>query len=110
MSIERRTRNEAIFRDANEEIAQVREQLTVIEGRTPFLCECDDPNCREVVRLTIEEYEAIREYPSHFLLANGHSWAQGRVVDKHQDHFVVEKTGEAARVAHETDPRMQADV
>jgi len=110
ISIERKTRNEAIFRDANEEIAKVREQLTVVDGRTPFLCECEDPTCREIVRATIEDYEKVREYPSRFLLAHGHTWAQGRVVEKKQDYLVVEKTGEAARIAHETDPRTPADV
>jgi hypothetical protein len=110
MSVERKARNEAIFRDANEEIAKVREQLTVVDGRTPFLCECDDRACREIVRATIEDYEAVRRYPSRFLIANGHSWACGRVVEKHGDYLVVEKTGEAARIAHETDPRTQADV
>jgi hypothetical protein len=43
---ERKAQNEAIFRDANEEIEAVRAELTNVDGKTPFFCECEDPACR----------------------------------------------------------------
>ena len=41
-------------------------------GRRPadsFFCECSDPRCDRTVRVTIREYEAVRERPTHFLIA-----------------------------------------
>jgi hypothetical protein len=37
-----------------------------------FLCECDDPACREWVEMELEMYEAIRSCKGH-VLAVGHS-------------------------------------
>lgn len=102
---ERKAQNEAIFRDANEEIEAVREELTSIEGKTPFFCECDDPTCREIVRLDLAEYEAVRANPARFLIARGHDFDSGSVVDEQEAYVVVEKSGVARRVALETDPR-----
>lgn len=104
-SEERNARNEAIFRDANNEIDAVRAQLTNLDGRTPYFCECEDPTCREIVRLEKDEYEAVRSSPFTFLVARGHPDSSGRVVAEHDSYVVVEKQGAAARVALETDPR-----
>jgi hypothetical protein len=65
----------------------------------PFLCECGDPDCRELVRLTAEEYAAGRITPRHFLLARGHSFAMGLIVAEHDAYVVVEKTGAAGEIA-----------
>jgi hypothetical protein len=40
----------------------------------PFVCECDDSECREFVTATLPEYEARRER-GESLLAPGHSAA-----------------------------------
>jgi len=42
-AVERKAENEAIFRDANERIRAVRGELA-IDGKTPFFCECEDPD------------------------------------------------------------------
>jgi hypothetical protein len=102
---ERKARNETIFRDANEEVESVREELSLDHGKTPFFCECEDTSCREVIRLTVEEYERIRSRPTTFLIAQGHPYTLGRVVDDHGNYLIVEKHGVAARVARATDPR-----
>jgi hypothetical protein len=104
-SIERKAQNEAIFRDANEEIELVRDQLTEVDGKTPFFCECDDPTCREIVRLDIDEYEAVRAHPATFVIAPGHPHEVAEVVLQHETYLVVEKRGAAREVALETDPR-----
>lgn len=104
---ERKARNEAIFRDANEEIEAVRETLSLVEGKTPFFCECEDTNCREIVRLDLAEYEAVRASPTTFLIARGHPDSSGHVIAERPTYAVVEKDGVAARVARDTDPRTQ---
>jgi hypothetical protein len=101
---ERKAENEAIFRDANEAIAAARAELALIDGGTPFLCECEDAGCRELLRLELGEYEEVRRNSTAFLIAPGHP-SSGEVVAEHDSYLVVEKSGTAARVATETDPR-----
>jgi hypothetical protein len=106
-SEERKAVNEAIFRDANEKIEAARADLTAVDGRTPFLCECDDASCREIVRLDLAEYEQVRASPTTFLIAPGHPHGSDEIVAEHEDYLVVEKQGAAARVARETNPRVE---
>jgi hypothetical protein len=104
-STARKAQNEAIFRDANEEIESVREELSLVDGKTPFFCECDDETCREMIRLDIAEYEAVRARATTFVIARDHARAAGDVVAETEDYVVVDKKGVAGRVARETDPR-----
>jgi hypothetical protein len=97
-SVERATRNELIFRRANEQIEDERRQLEV-EGRVPFLCECEEEQCRELIQLTPAEYAEARVTPRHFLLVQGHPFEMGRIVSEHEAFMVVEKTGQAGEIA-----------
>jgi hypothetical protein len=98
--------NEALFRKVNERIEEVNEELES-GGRSNFLCECGDDDCTEPVSLTLAEYEEVRAEPTHFVIAPGHDAIDVERVVRETDRFaVVEKfTGEAGRIAVETDPR-----
>jgi len=103
-------RNDATFRDSNERINDVAEttELGQSGALIPFLCECADKSCTTIVRLTRQEYEAVRRDPALFLNAKGHDvnargW--GRVVQEFDRYSVIEKIGDAAEVAVELDPR-----
>jgi len=103
-------RNDATFREANEKLSQVVEELGVgADGEPmPFLCECADAQCTTIVRVGLPEYEAVRASPVRFLNAHGHhASAQGwaRVVEEFDRYTVVEKIGDAAKVVAELDPR-----
>ena len=50
-SEEQARRNEEVFRDANERIAERREELVAAEDATPFLCECEDEACTAIMRV-----------------------------------------------------------
>jgi hypothetical protein len=103
---QRVAKNEALFRQVNERIEEVNEALG--DGSlADFLCECGDENCTAPVSLTLAEYEEIRKVPTHFLIAHGHEAVDvERVVRTTDRYAVVDKfTGEAERVALETDPR-----
>jgi hypothetical protein len=102
----RKAHNEALFRDANEAVRSVQEELGMPEGRMPFICECDDPACRSVIRMTQAAYEAIRADALHFVISPGHT-TLGHVVERHSDYCVVEKEGLSAEIAEATDPRKQ---
>jgi hypothetical protein len=99
-------KNEALFRQVNERIEEVNENLGA-GSYSDFLCECGDDDCTAPVSMTIAEYEEVRSEPTHFAIANGHEVVDvERVVEKNDRFSVVEKlAGEAGRIAVETDPR-----
>ena len=76
------------------------------EGRMPFICECDDPECRSVMRLTQAAYEEVRADPRRFLIAPAHP-SVGDMVESHLEYCVVEKSGLSAEIAEETNPRRE---
>jgi hypothetical protein len=99
-------KNEALFRQVNERIEEVNENLGA-GSYSDFLCECGDDDCTAPVSMTLAEYEEVRSEPTHFAIANGHEVVDvERVVEKNDRFSVVEKfAGEAGRIAVETDPR-----
>jgi hypothetical protein len=103
-SEERAARNEASFREANEKLGDKRLELGA-DGRTPFLCECSDPECTELLQLSHDEYERVRSSGNRFVVAVGHDGAIGRVVEEHDGYAVIEKSGFAGRIAEEENPR-----
>ena len=94
-----------MFRDANECIEARLGELSLEDDRSPFLCECEDPGCRQVLRLTIDEYEAVRAHPRRFIVAPDHPTGHARVVERHEGFVIIEKLGEAGETAEELDPR-----
>ena len=101
-------RNDATFRAANERVNDFASGLDVVEDTPlPFLCECADVRCTEIVRLTAAEYEAIRREPTRFATVPGHEGDEESttVVDENERYAVVEKLGAAAEIAVELDPR-----
>jgi hypothetical protein len=76
--------------------------------RVPFLCECADRSCTEIVMLSLADYERIREHPSRFLLVAGHEDAEAdyeRIVEAENGYAVVEKIGVAGEEAVRLDTR-----
>ena len=45
----------------------------------PFLCECDDPGCAEVMRMTLDMYAKARD-ASDYLTVPGHQVDGARIV------------------------------
>jgi hypothetical protein len=103
-SEQRAARNEISFREANEKLGDKRVELSA-SGLTPFLCECSDPRCTEVIRLTLVEYEHVRSQPTWFVVAAGHDPGGGKSVEEHDHYAVIEKTGVAGSIAEDEDPR-----
>jgi hypothetical protein len=102
LSAERIARNDAIFRKANEGIEVVASEAR--EEPIPFICECADPACRDIILVPPAEYRAVRTNPRRFLKVPGHeAAAQGwaRVVERHENYVIVEKVGVAADVAEQ---------
>jgi hypothetical protein len=96
--------NQSRFRVANEEIEAAADRMQ-LGGPVPFLCECPRTECAVLIRLSLEEYEEIRQHPRHFLTAPGHqdialdAGVAIVVAEKDGRHVIVEKTGVAGQVA-----------
>ena len=102
---ERQGRNESLFREVNERIAELNQAFQV-EGRSEFLCECSRNECKEPVSISIDEYEAIRRASTRFFVLPGHEDMNVESVVERSEHYVVvEKIGEAAEEADDLDPR-----
>lgn len=104
---ERIALNNATFRNANERISAAAGVYDV-DMPVPFICECADGSCSEIVRLELDEYEEIRADSRHFLNAPGHhAAAQGAavVVEERDGYVIVEKVGHAGDVVEALDER-----
>jgi hypothetical protein len=102
---ERQGRNESLFREVNERIAELNQAFEV-EGRSEFLCECSREECKEPISISIEEYENVRNDSTRFFVVPGHEdESVERVVERNDRFVVVEKIGEAAEEADDLDPR-----
>ena len=102
--------NEARFRDANERIEAAFERLEPNVQTIPFVCECGRPDCLQILRLTLKQYESVRQHPRYFACAPGHQITGeglGHVVEEHSTFVVAEKTGVAGAVAEDRDPRQE---
>lgn len=93
ISAERAAENESTFRELNEQLEQRAAELELGDSRTPYLCECHDERCTNVVLLSREEYERVRARPRTFVLVSGHQSPQDAVVEDGPEFVIVEKTG-----------------
>ena len=95
--------NEGLFRQVNERV--------VAGGRRPeetfeIICECHDASCMEHLRVTTETYQRARSEPTDFLLKAGHAKSEFEtVIDSHEDFDLVRKSGAAAALAKQLNPR-----
>jgi len=97
--------NEALFRDINERIEAGHWRDDDSET-VAFRCECSMLGCNLLVEMTMAEYERVRASPRRFLLVPGHEIPEVEVVvARGEGYVVVEKVGEAGRVAEAADRR-----
>ena len=88
--------NEALFREVNERIDQLHDDLG---GASAFeiVCECGDASC--IQRFTIENgaYQALRRHSRRFAVVPGHEQPDvERTVEERGTYLVVEKTDPGA--------------
>ena len=105
-------RNETTFREANEDLRASWRELELETGQEAlFVCECGNPRCTRVMRLTIAEYEKIRANPNTFAVLPGHDdeateqIVTGEVVEQNDRFTIVKKRPENREATEATDPR-----
>jgi hypothetical protein len=92
--------NQSRVRNANERLQRLaRSHRFDPAQRVPFLCECADPSCQEIVMLSLTDYEAVRAHPNRFFLVAGHEnpeAAHERLLEAEQGYAVVERSEQQA--------------
>jgi len=78
---------EYIFRQANERIRQAAEEHE-LDIPIPFICECPNPGCSQIILMPLDEYRAVRADPSRFINKAGHESAT--VLARHDQYVVVD--------------------
>jgi hypothetical protein len=104
-SVEQAAKNEAAFRSVNERLQEKADELELGARRTPFLCECEDERCTEVILLQRSDYEDVRAHPRRFIVAPGHQGEDDQLVRDDAGFAVIEKHGEEGELVEQQDPR-----
>ena len=87
---ERLARNEALFRDVNERIADLADKGLDLDFHV--ICECAQLGCRTMLQIELDDYRRVRAHPRRFLIAPGHADPEiEQVVVQHDAYQVVEK-------------------
>jgi len=97
----RAAQNQALFRQVNERLVRLNEAFEQITEHSIFLCECADITCVAEIDMSLAEYGRIRHDPRRFFVAPSaeHVVPEAeRVVETHDQYFVVEKIGVAAEI------------
>jgi hypothetical protein len=101
--------NQSRFRTSNERMERQAVSLRFEPDQgVPFVCECADPSCYEIVMLSLEEYERVRAHPRRFLLVAGHEDSEDaheRILEAERGYAIVEKVGAAGEEAARLHPR-----
>ena len=98
--------NEALFREVNEQIRGLDDEVGEEDGTITVICECSDTDCTERIVMRLSEYERVRSDALRYVVARGHELLDvERVVERRDGWEVVRKVGVASEIAEETDPR-----
>jgi hypothetical protein len=99
--------NEALFRHVNERVKDVNRSFSLVLDHGDYLCECGDERCVERITLTAEQYERVRDDPTHFVVIPGHVVPDVEEVVAAEPGFEIvrKREGEPAELARKTDPR-----
>jgi len=94
-------------RVANEATAQRLAGKLAGETVSSFVCECGDRGCTCAIRLTLEQYAAVRASATQFVIARDHENPESEMVIAERARFAVIKTlsPEATKLARRSDPR-----
>ena len=93
--------HQELRREINEQISRVTDAFGVAESEAmDVMCECVQTDCTGRIVLTVAEYEAVRRFPTRFLVKTGHDVsATERVVAEWDAYAVVEKSSRSGLYA-----------
>jgi hypothetical protein len=105
LTAERIAATQTVFREANERIEAAADEMG-LAGPIPFICECADANCLAIVRLTMVQYEDVRQHPRRFFTITDHeadavAAGASEVAVASLHHVLVDKIGLAGELAEQ---------
>jgi hypothetical protein len=91
---------QVLFRDLNEAIRRIADSFDADE-LLELCCECELGDCSARLSVSHPQYEAVRRFPTRFLVLAEHVSQEERVVEvlSGSGGVVVEKVGPGARIA-----------
>jgi hypothetical protein len=104
----RAAKNQSLFRDINERIEDLNEGFGLVLPVGEWICECANDACTVRIEMTADEYEAVRTEGARFFVApdDEHVWPDvEEITARHERYWIVEKIGQAGRLAKQADPR-----
>lgn len=104
-------RNQALFREVNERIAQLADDFRA-DRHDQLICECGNVDCTRQIEVAGTEYERVRAHASRFIVAVNHENPETESVVEQNERFTIVETfaGGSSRIARETDPRSQHSI
>jgi hypothetical protein len=92
--LERRVRNEDLFREVNDRIEELSgdahaQGARPDDGLLDFYCECGRDDCGERLRLTVAEYDHVRADNDRFAVLPGHETAEVEAIVERTERFLV---------------------
>ena len=91
--MDRKTRieeNEKLFREVNERVERLQDDLQAAEPR--WVCECGDETCFEKLAVPLGEYHEVRAHDDWFLIKPDHAVPDvEQIVTERGSYLVVEK-------------------
>lgn len=98
--------NESRFREINERLEADLRRLPNDGGPVEFVCECGHSDCTVSVRLTVDEYESVRQDPATFAMLPGHEIPDVEdVLFSNERYTVARKKPPSRAVVEASDPR-----
>ena len=109
MTADRVAHNHSVFREANEGIEKSSREIGVDLRMIPFICECSDPRCTLLIRLSLVDYDRVRSNARWFLVVPGHETCVvegedvAEVYERNTDFSIIETIHHAGEVAEKLD-------
>jgi hypothetical protein len=99
-----------MYRAVNLEAERVSEELGAgPDDRLEVLCECGEDDCDATLEVSPAEYDEAHRQRDRFMVAPGHEDDQiEHVVKRTQAYLIVDKFGEAERVAEAEERRQES--
>lgn len=97
LSRDRLTRNEQVIRERNMRKKDglkkfFRSSRAVTKAPIDFVCECSRLDCKQRIKLSIDEYEKIHKRQDRFIITAGHGTPSvENIINKTNGYEIVEK-------------------
>jgi hypothetical protein len=97
VDVHRVARSHVLFREVNERVRTLARSGPLPDsGYVEFVCECGREECHEPIRLTLDEYGAVRSEPAHFAVLPDHEEGEVEAVIHRNDRFRVVRRAKRA--------------